>query len=301
MQKRNLVPVLVGQLLVESGMLESETLSVALERARDEGIKVGQILLYSGLVKDRDLKAALLAQRMLRLSLISFKQAVEALQLVRQEKMSYQGALARARWLYCNQQIHQFAKLLMDSDLLNTSELGFYLGLSIQNGYALGRTLLVHGKITLEERKALIDAIILTRTGEITYEHAVAAMKAMQRTGHGIRELLAVEASPASVIADELVHSGVLTEFEVMDIIEESLQRDNIWKGSMTGSTIIANLKFAASLAVNRMVAEGSISLEQAKSLCRELLLSTASVLKNINNIGNANTAANLLPAQAIA
>ncbi|MBX9722270.1 MAG: hypothetical protein K2X81_12795 [Candidatus Obscuribacterales bacterium] len=283
MTNRKLAPVLVGQLLVESGMLDKDLLQIALDRAHEMGVKIGQILLYTGLVCDQYLKAALSAQRMLRQQLISFKQAVEALGLVKEQKMPYETALARARWLNTSEQVHQFAKLLMDAGLLSTEELGNSLALAIRNGYCLGRVLVLHGKINMEIRKAALDAIILTRCGEITYGHAVAAMKAFLRTGHGIRVLLGLEASPVSVLSHELIDLGVLTEYEVVDVIEDALQRDTLWKGNMVGTTLVANLKFAASLAINRMVADGHITLFHAQTLCRELLLSTAAVLANLS------------------
>lgn len=286
MTNKKLVPVLVGQLLVDAGMLDSELLDIALERARENSVRIGQILLYSGLVSDRDLKAALMAQRMLRQSLISYKNAVDALVLVRNKKMDYEAAFARARWLYSNEQIHQFAKLLMDVGLISPFDLGGSLAISIKHNYALGRVLMIHNRITMELRKAAIDAVIMVRCSEITYDHAVAAMKAVIRTGHSIRDLLGLEASPVQIISDELIRSGVLTQFEVVDIIEEALQREALWKGTVSAdSTIIANLKFAASLSINRMVADGTVSISHAQALCNELLLSTTTVLKNLGTL----------------
>ena len=285
MTNKKLVPVLVGQLLVDSGMLDKKLLDIALQRAQENSVRIGQILLYSGLVCDRDLKAALVAQRMLRQSLISYKSAVEALMLVQQGKMEAEAALARARWLYSKEQIHQFAKLLMDVGIITPFDLGGCLAISIKHGYALGRVLIIHNLLTMELRKAAIDAIIMVRCSEITYEHAVAAMKAVVRTGRTIRDLLGLEASPVNIISEELIRSAILGEYEVVDIIEEALAREALWKGNSTDSTIIANLKFAASLSINRMVADGTVSITHAQALCEELLLSTSTVLKNLGTL----------------
>lgn len=285
MMNKKIVPVLVGQLLVESGMLEKELLDIALERARQNGIKIGQILLYSGLVSDSDLKAALTAQRMLRQSLLSYRQAVEALVFVRRDAMPYETALARARWLHTSEQMHFFAKLLLDADLVKESDIGSCLALSIKQNYPLGKVLMLHEKISLEARHAAIDAIILSRCGEITYEHAVAVLRAVVRRQTSVAELLGLEDSPMNVISKDLIQSGVLSPFEVIDIIEEALQRESLWNGASVGPTLIASLKFAASLSINRMVANGQISLQRAQSLCRDLLLSTATVLRNLKNV----------------
>lgn len=285
MMNKKLVPVLVGQLLVESGILEKELLEIALQRAKENGIRIGQILLYSGLVSDADLKAALTAQRMLRQNFISYRQAVDALKLIRSENMPYETALARARWLHTSEQMHFFARLMMDAGLVTEADLGASLAMSIKCNYALGRVLVLHQKISLETRIAAIDAIILTRYGEITYEHAVAALKAVMRKGITIQELLGLEDSPVNVISKDLIESGVLTTFEVIDIVEESLQRETLWNGATVGPTLVASLKFAASLAINRMVANGEISMQRAQGLCRELLLSTATVLRNLKNV----------------
>ncbi len=282
---KKLVPVLVGQLLVDSGMLEKELLDIALERARQNNVKIGQILLYSGLVSDPHLKAALTAQRMLRQSFISYRQAVEALTLVRKDGMPYETALARARWLHTSEQMHFFARLLMDAGIVTESDIGSCLALSIKQNYPLGKVLMLHDKISPEARLAAIDAIILTRCGEITYEHSIAALRAVVRKNITIAELLGIEDSPMNVISKDLIDSGVLSPFEVIDIVEESLQRETLWNGVTVGPTLIASLKFAASLAINRMVANGEISMQRAQALCRDLLLSTATVLRNLKNV----------------
>lgn len=285
MTKSKLVPVLVGQLLVEAGMLEKSLLELALERARENDLKIGQILLYSGLVSEHDLKAALSAQRMLRQSLITFKQAVDALRSVKLYKMPYEVALARARWLTTNEQIHQFARILIDASLIDVDCLGPALAVAVCQNVPLGRVLVTHGHISSDLRKTALDALILLRSSEITYDHAVAALRAVVRTGRGIRDLLGAESSQVVEMGDELVLWGVLSIEEVFDIIEQTLQREASWRAQMVNKTLIANLKFAASLAVNKRLSEGSLTVREAQLLCNELLLSTASVLKHIEAV----------------
>lgn len=282
MTKSKLVPVLVGQLLVESGMLEKPLLELALDRARESEVKIGQILLYSGLVNERDLKAALSAQRMLRQSLISFKQAVDALRSVRLYNMPYEVALARARWLTTNEQIHQFAKLLVDAGIVPMDCLGPALAIAVCQNHPLGRVLVTHNNVDKNLRRTALEAVIMIRSGEITYHHAVAVMRAVVRTGREIHDLLGSSGSQMKKLTDELVSAQVLSEDEVLDIIEQTLQREAIWRASLIGKTIVANLKFAASLSINRMLADGSISVRAARDLCNELLLSTASVLRHM-------------------
>ncbi len=285
MQYKKLVPILVGQLLVDSGILEPKLLDIALEKAKEHCVRIGQVLLYSGLVSDYHLRTALTAQRMLRQSLISYRHAVDALRLVKEQKMDAEAALARGRWLHANEQIHQFAKLLMDVGIIESHQLGSSLALAIKHDYALGRVLTVQGKLTMDLRKAALDTIILVRSGDITYEHGVAAMRAVLRTGRSISDLMGLESSPIHSISEELIESGILTEHEVVDIIEEALQREALWKGSLTSNTIIANLKFAASISINRMLAEGTVSVNHAQTLCNELFLSTSTVLRNLGTL----------------
>lgn len=282
MTKTKLVPVLVGQLLVEAGMLEKSLLELALERARESDVKIGQVLLYSGLVADRDLKAALSAQRMLRQSLISFRQAVDALRSVKLYKMPYEVALARARWLTTSEQTHQFARILLDASIIDIECLGPALAVAVCQNIPLGRVLVMHGQITADLRRTVLDALVLVRCSEITYDHAVAALRAVKRTGRDIRELLGLEPSSVTAIGDELVLWDVLSIDEVYDITEQTLQREANWRAPMVSKTIVANLKFAASLSINKKMSDRSLTVREAQLLCNELHLSTASVLKHI-------------------
>ncbi|MBX9688019.1 MAG: hypothetical protein K2X27_15035 [Candidatus Obscuribacterales bacterium] len=283
MTNRKIGPVLVGQLLVESGMLDENLLELALERARECGARIGEVLLYSGLISEADLKAALTAQRMVRQLLISFQQAVHALKLVHEKTLDQETALNRARCMHTNEQLHQFSQLLFDAALIDADDLQAAISMAAKSNFPIGRVLMLHGQITFELRKAAVDALILTRCGDITYDHAVAVMKAAARTGHTVRALLGLEASPVAVIGEELVLSGVLTQFEVVDVIEESLQKDKLlWKGQMIASTLVANLKFAASVSLSKLVNSGKLSIHQAHSICQELLISTASVVQDM-------------------
>ncbi len=279
----SVVPVLIGQLMVQSGIIDAALLHSALEKARDKNIQVGQILLYSGLIREHQLKAVLTALKMIRRSLITYEQAINALELVSQERYPYQAAFAKARWLHMREQEHEVGKLLLDAEIIGLEDLGWALATSIDNEQTFGRSLSQGLKIEPRIRVAAVEAIILARSNEITYKHAVAAMRASLRTGLSIKELIGLKESPLRAIGKEFILSGKLKPAEVADVVEETLQTETLWKNPLCYPSLINCLKLLVGLVVDTMEAE-KVSLAKARETSEDLLLSTDSILREIES-----------------
>ncbi len=273
---------LLGQLLVRAGVLDPRVLDVALENARVQQIRLGQVLLYSGLVVEDTLKAALQAQRMVRQSILTLSHAVEGIKAVVAYGIDLNTAIARLRWLSGHRQIHQFARLVLDAGILNVEQLGQMLALSIKNSMPLGRMLVMHDFITVDLRETVLDALIFVMCGELSYDHAAAAVRAAHRTGQTLAELLGLHSSALAILGHEFKVSGLFQEMEIADIVEDSLQRETLWQGVYVTENLTAHLRFAASLTLSKMLDDGSISAAHARQLCKDLLLSTTYVLDRI-------------------
>lgn len=269
---------LLGQLLVRAEILEPHVLNAALDKARESGLKIGQVLLYSGFISERTLRGALYAQRQVRQRALPLAHAICALSTVNKYGIDFVTAIAKLRWASGHEQIHQFARIVVEANVIDAFQLGNTMALSIRSNCPLGRILVVHDFISSQTRKLILDAVILIRCGEITFEHAVAGVKAAMRTGKPLHELLGMPASPVLVLSKEFYDSGLFTEVEVTDLVEESLQRETLWQGTAVTDNLVANLKFAATLVINRMLANGELSREQATLITQDLLLSLPSI-----------------------
>lgn len=283
MDKKN--SALLGQLLVRAGVLDPLILDIALEKASSQHMRLGQVLLYSGLVPNHVLKASLQAQRMVRQSVLSLTHAVEGIKAVVSYGIDLNTALARLRWLTGHRQIHQFARLALDAKIIDIEKLGKMLSLTVRTGQPLGKLLLTHNIINNELRHTMIDALIFVMCGEVTYEHAVAAVRAANRTDQNLCDLLGISGSPLSILGHEFRLSGLFHEIEIADLVEESLQRETVWEGIYVTENLSAQLRFAASLTLSKMLDNGTLSAAHAQKICRELLLSTNFVLDRLDKL----------------
>lgn len=264
--------LLLGQLLVRTGLLDPSLLDQALENAKTNQIRLGQVLLYSGLIAEEDLKSAIQAQRLVRQSMPTLTHAVESLKVATSYRIDLNRAIARLRWLSGHRQIYQFARILVDANLISMQQLNHLLALSSKTAVPLGRLAMMHHNIDTDLRCFILDTLILIRGGELTYEQATAAV---QSAGNGKR--LAAQSgtvsSPVALLSKEFHSCGVLTPIEVADIVEESLQRETLWQGVYVMENLAAHLRFAASLKVIQLMDAGEISAKQARALCDDLLI----------------------------
>lgn len=272
----------LGQLLVRSEIIGPQALQAALERAQQSGLKIGQVLMFSGLINERLLKAALQAQRMVRSRTLPLPHAVAALEAAKKYNIDFSTALAKLRWALGHEQIHQVARLLVESKLVDTEQLGYALSLAVRSQLPLGRIMVLHEMICGRTRRMVLDAVIMIRCGEISFEHALAALKAADRRNLPFHALVGHDVSPVSVLTHEFRKSGIFTEVEVTDVIEETLMRESLWDGNVLSDNLLANLKFAASLALKRLLASGEVTPEQAKQIGNDLLLTTNDVVASI-------------------
>lgn len=265
--------LVLGQLLVRAGLLAPTLLDQALENAKTKGIRLGQVLLYSGLIVEPDLKAALQAQRLIRQSMLTLTHAVESLKVATTYRIDLNTAIARLRWLSGHRQIYQFARILLDANVLSLQQLDGLLAISSRTGAPLGRLVTMHHDVDNNLRSSILDSLILMRSGELSYEQGTAATKIAFATGASLTTLLGMVSSPVASLSREFHKCGILTLVEVSDIIEESLQRETLWQGVYVMENLSAHLRFAASLKVVQMMESEEISAAQARSLCDHLLM----------------------------
>lgn len=264
---QTVAPILIGQLMVQSGIIDEDLLTIALEKSKDCRVKIGQILLYSGLISDHELKAVLVALELIRNSQVNYEQAIEALQLVSQQRFPYQATLAKARWLKICERENELPKLMLDAGVIGMQELGLALASSIDQEESFGRALLRAGNVDQRARVAAVEAIVLCRTGVITYQHAVAALRAAFRTKLPVRELVGLREAPLRAIGREFVLKGKLLPFGLADFVEETLQCDLLWYPALPYSELIDCLKQLLSLFLEQFGLDGSIPADEELDL----------------------------------
>jgi tetratricopeptide (TPR) repeat protein len=89
-------PKRIGELLIEAGIIRSEELPVSLKEAQDRSLRLGEVLVMMRYVTSEDLEAVLQAQSKLNEGQITDAQALAALRIASQHRISFDEALKRA-------------------------------------------------------------------------------------------------------------------------------------------------------------------------------------------------------------
>ncbi len=146
-EKKKLIRV--GELLVESGLLQSSDVVEAVQVAKRVQIPIGRVLIASGLVDEAMLQTVLQVQLLVRDESISLKQAIEAIRLVHKEGLSLKDALQTFN-LSSGVSIEtaDLAKILRDSDVVSQEDLDAAIQTSSSAGIPLSGALVLQGVIS---------------------------------------------------------------------------------------------------------------------------------------------------------
>jgi hypothetical protein len=117
-----------------------------------------------------------------------------------------------------------------------------------------------------------MQAAFLVQARLITYQHAVALVKAARRTKLSIASLSGIHTPQPIVTGCELVKVGLLTAAEVFDACCSDINFACLWQDGRSHAGIYARLKFLTARSLNRLVQSGKMPLPQAQRLCEPLL-----------------------------
>src|SRR5262249_2826420 len=83
----------LGILMIDAGLITRDELEECLRMSRETGLPVGRMLLVAAKTTETVLQAAVQAQSLLKDGLIDLDSAYKALQIVKNEKKSFDNAL----------------------------------------------------------------------------------------------------------------------------------------------------------------------------------------------------------------
>ncbi len=268
----NVMPVLIAQLMIQSELIDTDRLKLkqVLDRKVDNNSPGESLFDFLG---EEELKAVLITLKLLRRSLISFEQAVEALSLIKKENYPFQAALAKARWLHMQEEKFPLAGLLFEAEVIELFDLGRALALTIDGKTVFGKALCQANKLEHRVRTAAIEAVSLGKCGLITKKHAIAIVRAAARTDLKLKDLLGINEGVLRAAGKELVFQGRLNPEQLIDIVEASLETEQLWIRPIRYERMLHCLKQIVSLTVSKME-ESQLPALAARAEIEDLLLS---------------------------
>ena len=277
--------ILVGDLLVKSGVISRSDLADALPISLKTGLPVGRILISSGTLKEPTLQAALFAQSLVRDCLLSEDFAVQALKLLHADELSLDDALAKLGWKSEAYELtNRLGQLFLDTEIISEDELelgleGFYAA-----GLPLARVLVVQGVIDNNIAFAALTAQRLIRDQLITREQAIEALKSAAANGTSIEESLHIHGylklhlTNTIRLGELLVLAGLATEEELLENVERSLSYEEFIGETFVHAGRITQSLLEAALELQRLATENTLEPRQAAEALRRIAITGMSV-----------------------
>jgi hypothetical protein len=232
MNKRT-AKILIGDLLVKSGLIGLGDLADAIPISTKTGLPVGRVLVGSGLLTDDKLQSALRAQSLIRDNFLTVDLAIKALQKVGSHDVSLDDALTDLGWRSEYFDLtNKLGQLLRDSGLVNSEMIDDALQTCFTTGLPLGRILVLKGVISDSLANAAVSSQILIRDKKIDREQAVAALKSAAERHTSIEESLDFhgfmqQKSAKTVrLGELLVLAEIVSDIDLLSSVEKGLVDD---------------------------------------------------------------------------
>ncbi len=270
----------IGELLVAAGVIRQEVLLEALQIAKKSSTPVGRVLLTIGELSERDLLAAIEIQSMLRENLISNEFGVRALSVCITGKVPLEEAFRRLGFKPPEERevvaTGELGEILISAGIITPPILEECLRQSEDNNLPLGRCLVLARAVSSNLLTSALTAQVLVRDGKITYEQAVAGLQAAHRKQQTIEQSLSetgamrvLQDDKSIKVGDLLAKAGLLSESDKVSAIEKGLV-ENVPVGQVFVQLgLISPSALEETLKLQRLIAEGQISVLQAAEILR--------------------------------
>ncbi len=279
--------ILIGDLLVKSGLITLGQLADAMPISLKTGLPVGRILVSSGFLTEPEFKASVHAQSLIRENLLPINLAINSLNLARQKRLTFDEALTELGWRSeYYETTNKLGDLLVETGCIDRKDLEEALDACFTSGLPLGRVLVLRGKVNEMLTYAALTAQVLLREGNITREQAVEGLRIVAkrkitleesldqqglscRRGHTIRlgELLMLASLVSEIDLLSAVERGMLDEQPIGQVlVRVGLITEQTLEQALSLQELVtkAQIKPLDAAEILKKVRKTGISVEQA-------------------------------------
>jgi Tetratricopeptide repeat len=226
--------ILLGDLMVKSGVISQAQLDDAIKLAGNKHLQLGQMLIMAGNISPRDLQAAVDAQSMLRDKAVDQNLASRCLKIACKTGMSFIDVVRDQEGGSKNESLsNKLGELLLSAHLIDREQFGKSMQRSLATGLPLGRILVLNGALSETLLNTALEIQVRIRDGMLTREEAIEALRGQagevdseeaQRQTVKLQTVMAAAPRKKGIRLGELmVLAGLLNETDVMSALELGL------------------------------------------------------------------------------
>ena len=273
------LPIKIGDLLVQSTMIDQETLDSCMALAVKMHVPLGRILAMEGHLAEELLGRALEVQELIVKEALSVNNGITVLKLVKQQALTVEEALARVNALptAAGVKASRLGDLLRESAAAQQKQIEVAIIDGINASLPLGQVLLNKGIITVDLLNSALTGLRILRDGIATRNQVLQALRAARLRKlpilQPLLEMGAIEEDPYpySDIGYLMYLSGLINERELISAREIEVTEDKSVEEALISCGFCSEKSVTALSELLNMLMEGALQEEQAIQLTKKL------------------------------
>lgn len=240
------------------------------------GLPIGRVLIASGHCTEELLQQALLAQSLIRDSLLSMDLAVEALRICVKENFTLEQALKIIGWQpdsFASE--NKLGQLMVAAGVITQQHLDDSLRVFYTAGLPLARVLVRKGVISNLVAYAALSSQQLLRESKLTRDQAIQALKAAAASNAMIEDdyvkgYLRMAPPNTLRLGELLILAKLISEDALIQAVETALQKGETLGETLTTMGLIGPDTMERTLDAQRLVTKGHLDITKAGDVLRK-------------------------------
>lgn len=268
--------ILIGDLLVRGEMTTAQAMADAVPIAIKTGMPIGRVLVTTGRLSERHLQQALLAQSLIRDSLLSLDIALDALRIVVRESFTLEQALKIVGWQPETFDLeNRLGHLLLSAGAITFEELEQALAVFFTAGLPLARVLVLRGAITNLVAYAALSSQQLVREDKLSRDQAVQAVRSAVKSNASIEEdyvngYLRMRPQNSMRLGELLTLAGMIEEKQLLECVELAMKQGAVLGDVLVERGYLSHDSLNRALDAQRMVTKGQLDVSKAGDVLKK-------------------------------
>lgn len=266
----------LGELFMETGIVDISAVSEGLSIARRTAFPIGRVLVMTGWVDDHDIDCALEVQALLREGTIDKPLAKDLLRFSHLNKVGIQEAF-RLNGLSPNgnSPASRLGKLILAAGVADSESLGRANREAQRLNLSLGSALVMLRVITPKTLDGTLNLLIMMREQKLTFQEAIAFVKEMHERRVSLREVLGDHGKfnrgnkMAPRLGEFLVAADMVNHEHVLIAVELGHEEDNNIGRILMSRGHINEANLTTALRLQDMISNRVITYRRAVKLLR--------------------------------
>jgi len=182
-QPSNQVTNKLGELLLESGLVDKQQLEAALAHGQTSGLPLGRVLVVTGAVSEQLLSSALNAQILIRDKRVTRDQAIQSLRSAKERQVPIEETLAETGVAVLSAESVRLGELLVMARLLDEQKLMQAVELGLINEQPIGQVLVQNGMVSDALLQSALQIQQMVSSGKLRKSHSGHVLELCHKEG----------------------------------------------------------------------------------------------------------------------